>query len=63
MEDQHLAVAIGAGADADGGRRNFFGDHGGDFARDAFQHDRENAGLIESDGVAHELFDGRSVLP
>src|SRR4051812_8687333 len=38
MEDQHLSVAVGAGANANRRSADLAGNHGGNFARHAFQH-------------------------
>src|ERR1700761_7902137 len=42
--DENLAVAIGAGADADGGNSQLAGDLGGEFAGDGFEDYGESAG-------------------
>src|SRR5579871_6196589 len=57
VEDEYLAVALGAGANADGGRVDFGGDHRRHFARDAFEYQAADAGAVQSDGIAHELLD------
>ena len=53
VDDQHLRVAIGAGADADGGRFDFRGNHGCDLARNAFKHNAADAGAVERNRIAH----------
>ncbi len=58
VEDEDLAVALGACADADGGDAERGGDVGGDFARDAFENDGDGAGGFESERVAEEIVDG-----
>ena len=62
VEHQHLAVAIRSGADADGGSVDLGRDHGGDFARDAFEIHAGHAGAVERDSIAHELFDAAERL-
>ena len=58
VEDQNLAIALGTGADADGGGCDCSGDAGGDFARNAFQHQRGNPGSVERGGVGEQRVDG-----
>src|SRR5215475_15435319 len=62
MEDQHLAITLGPGADPDGWRFHFGRDHGRDFSRNAFEIDARHAGTVESHRVAHQPLDGRKVL-
>ena len=57
VEDQHLAIAIRPGADADGWRFDLGRDHGRDFARNAFEINASHAGAIERNRIAHELLD------
>src|SRR5438132_6808275 len=47
VEDQHLPVAVRAGADADGRRGDALGDHRRQLGGAALQHDGEAAGLSE----------------
>ena len=54
MHDQHLAVAVHARADADSGNREAGGDPGGHVFRDAFEHDRERAGLLDGLSVGEQ---------
>ncbi len=64
VEHQHLAIAIRAGADADGRRLHLGRDHGRDFARNAFKIDAGHSRAVQSNGVTHELFDRRlRILP
>ena len=58
VEDEDLAVAVGAGADADGGDAGLRGDAGGEFAGDAFEDDGDGAGVFERAGVGGEAVDG-----
>src|SRR5579871_272729 len=58
VEDEDLAVAVGAGSDADGGDAGGGGDAGCDLAGDAFKHDGDGAGGFENGGVGHECVDG-----
>ena len=58
VEDEDLAVAAGAGADADGGNRELGGDCLGDFARHALKHDGAGAGLSEGAGIGLQLANG-----
>jgi hypothetical protein len=54
VEDEDLAVAVGAGADADGGDAAVGGDGGGEFAGNAFEDDGDGAGVFEGDSVGDE---------
>ena len=60
VEDKNLAVAIGTGADADGGDGELCGDGGGDFTGNAFEDDCAGSGISEGLGVGLELEDGFS---
>src|SRR5208282_3197233 len=60
---EHLAIAIGPGADADGRRFYFGGNHGRDFARDTLEIDAGYTGTVERYGIAHELFYGVQRFP
>ena len=55
MVHEHLAVAAGAGADADGGHVDRVGDHAGDLVGHALEHDGEAAGGGQGLGVGHQL--------
>ena len=52
---EHLAVDAGAGADPDRRDREQLGDPGGDRRRHRLEHEREAAGRLERERVAHEL--------
>ena len=58
VEDEDLAVTVGAGTDADGGDGDGAGDVGGDLARDAFEDERDGAGTLEGMSIGEELVDG-----
>jgi hypothetical protein len=58
VEDEDLAVAIGPGADADGGNGQLGGNGRGHFARNAFQHDGAGSGIGQGVRVGLELQDG-----
>ena len=60
VEDEDLAIAIGACADADGGDGEFGGDGGGDFTGNPFEDDCAGSGIGEGLGVGLELEDGFS---
>ena len=62
MENEYLAVTIGTGADADGGRGDLRRDHAGDFARDFFEVDIGDTSAVEGDRVAHKVLDGGEIL-
>src|ERR1035437_5777990 len=47
VEDEDLAVAIRAGANADGGNAALCCDACSQFARDAFEHDGDGSGIFE----------------
>ena len=51
MPDQHLAVGLVAGADADGGDLQLLGDLRGHVAGDHLHEDREGTGLLDGVGV------------
>ena len=51
FEHQNLAVAGGAGADADGGDRDLRGDAAAERLGDGFEHQRERAGVGDRAGV------------
>ena len=53
--DQHLAVAAGAGADADGRDLEAFGDRLRDRCRHALEHQREGAGGLDRQRVVDQL--------
>ena len=55
VEDEDLAVAIGTGADADGGNGQGGGDFGGSFAGNAFKNDGAGAGLGKREGIGLKL--------
>src|SRR5271163_1927022 len=57
VEDEHLAVAVRASADADSRSGDLGRDHVGDFAWNAFENQKGYARAIKSDGIAHKLFD------
>ena len=54
MPDQHLAVAVGAGPDADRRDGELVGDPLRDARRDRFEHEREAAGRLERAGVPEQ---------
>src|SRR5690606_4515779 len=58
VPDQHLAVAMGPRADADGRHADGFGDHTREIRRYALQHNRKDAGFLQRPGV----FDQRPPL-
>ena len=49
--DEHLPVAVGAGADADGRNRELRRDPGGDRRGDGLEHERAAAGVLQRMGV------------
>ena len=55
MEDLHLAVAAGSGADADGRDGELLGDERGELRGDALEHDRERARVLERAAVVEQL--------
>ena len=61
VEDEHLAVAAGPGADADGGDVHLVGDPGGDHVGDALEDDGEAPGGGQGLGVVHEGLGGGRV--
>ena len=61
VDDQHLAVAADARADADGGDGELPGDALGDLGRDALEHHRVGAGVLERAGVGDQPL-GAAVL-
>ena len=46
--DQHLAIAVGTGADADGRNVERGGHAGREIGRNRFEHDGERAGILQS---------------
>src|SRR5712691_9770445 len=62
VEDEYLAIALRSSADADGWSCHFRRDHGGDFARNAFEINAGHTGAIECYRIAHELLDGSERL-
>ena len=54
LPDQHLAVALDAGADADGRDHQLLGDLGGDVAGDHLHHDGERAGVLNGVGIGED---------
>ena len=54
MEDEHLAVAAGTGADADRGDVDRLGDQRGDLVGHPLEHQGEAAGGLEGLGVLHQ---------
>src|SRR3954447_13150715 len=60
VNDEDLAVAIRASADADRGNTEFAGDPGGEVSRDRLKHDRESACGFHRAGVTKQLFGGVS---
>jgi hypothetical protein len=58
VKDEDLAVAIGAGSDADGGDGQLGGDGGGHLAGNAFEDDSACPGFGEGVSVGLELVDG-----
>jgi hypothetical protein len=54
VDDQHLAVALHARADADGGDGQLRGDDARQLHRHALQHDGVGAGLLDGLGVAQD---------
>ena len=57
VEDEYLAVAVRAGADADGGSLDLGRDHGRHFARNAFQENTGNTCTIKRHSITHQLLD------
>lgn len=55
-DDQDLGIAVGAGADTDGGDGDFAGDMLGEGCGDSFEDDGEGAGGLEGFGVGEEAF-------
>ena len=55
VEDENLAVAVGSGADADGGDGQLGGDFGSHFAGNAFEHDSSGARLGQRERIGLEL--------
>ena len=55
LVDEDLAVAAGAGADADGGDAHFLGDQGGKLGGHGLEHDGERAGGLERLRVGDQL--------
>src|SRR3984957_20670673 len=55
VQDEHLAIAIGSGADTNSGDVKFFGDAGAKFARHGFEHYGKCTGCFHSARVAIEL--------
>src|SRR5579872_3908221 len=58
VENEHLAVAIRAGADANGRDAKFLRDARGEFARHGFEDDGKSSGGFDSARVAHQAFGG-----
>ena len=58
MKHQHLAIAIGARADSDGGNSQAASDNGGEFARDSFQDDGESSRFLQSLGIRQKFVGG-----
>src|SRR5579872_459662 len=58
VNDQNLAIALGAGADSDGRRLDLRSNQGGDFAGNPLEVEAGDAGAIERNGITHELIDG-----
>src|SRR5580658_1832182 len=55
VEHENLPIAIGSGADADGGNVELVSNAGGDFTRNGFQHNGKCAGRFDGASVAFEL--------
>ncbi len=51
VHDQHLAGAVGAGADADGDDVQAGGDFGGQYGGDGFEDDHRRAGVLQGQRV------------
>src|SRR5262249_11964365 len=58
VQHENLAVALGAGADADSGDAEFAGDERRELAGDAFENNGEGPGGFHGSRVANELFGG-----
>src|SRR5262245_56766205 len=58
VADEHLAVAVWSGADADRRNAQAFGNLFCDVVRYRFENDGENTSLFEHRGVFHQLPDG-----
>ena len=58
VENEHLAVAIGAGADADGRDAKFLRDARSEFARHGFEDDGKSSGGFDGARVTHQTFGG-----
>ena len=58
VEDEDLAVAVGTGANADGGNGQLGGDLRGHFAGNALEHDGAGAGFGQGQRVGLELQHG-----
>ena len=56
LNDEHLAVATGAGADADGWNADHRGDARCQLGGNALEDERERAGPLDGFGVADQLF-------
>lgn len=54
VEDEDLAVRLGAGADADEGERGLGHDFGGDFVGDGLDQEHGGAGLFHGDGIGDD---------
>src|SRR5258708_15931363 len=63
VEDQHLPVTVGAGADADGRDTYFGGDHSRDLAGDALQVHASDTSAIKADTIPHKLLHTTPTFP
>lgn len=63
MRYEDLAVAVGAGADADGGDVDRPGDQGADLSRDTFDNEGKGASLFHGKGILQKLFNGGMGFP
>src|SRR5713101_7928140 len=55
LDDEDLGVAMRSRADADGGDSQCLGDPLPERVGDAFEHDRERAGLLQGFGIVEDL--------
>src|SRR5579859_4291128 len=58
VENEYLAVAVGAGSDADGGDAKLLRDARGEFARNGFEDDGKSSRGFDGARVTHQTFGG-----